>query len=136
MKNYLQRHKASLTTIQAVIDRLVQAGLLDDDSFAQYWVENRELFRPRGPRSLRFELRRKGVPDPVIDEAIEDIDESESAYRAAREQARRMSHLPYQVFCRRLGGFLQRRGFGYDVVRETVDRLWHESQAPAQEELS
>jgi len=131
---YLKRRNVPLITIQAVVDRLVRAGLVDDEAFAQYWVENRELFRPRGTRSLRFELRQKGVPDAVIDQAVEGIDEADSAYRAARERARRLRELDYQVFRRRLGGFLQRRGFDYDVVKETVNRLWQELRVSTEEE--
>jgi len=131
---YLKRRGVPPITIQTVMDRLVGAGLLDDKAFAQYWVENREHFRPRGVRSLRFELRQKGVPDAVIDKAITNIDETESAYRAGRERARRLRRLDYQEFRRRLGGFLQRRGFGYDVVKVIVDRLWQELQAAVEEE--
>jgi regulatory protein len=131
---YLKRRRVPPITIQTVMDRLVGAGLLDDEAFAQYWVENREHFRPRGIRSLRFELRQKGVPDTVIDKAITNIDETESAYRAGRERARRLRRLDYQEFRRRLGGFLQRRGFGYDVVKVIVDRLWRELQAAVEEE--
>lgn len=136
VKAYLQRHRVPDATIQGVIERLSSAGLLDDEAFARYWVENRESFRPRGQRSLRFELRRKGVPDAIVEEAIEEIDETESAYRAGRDRARQLSHLDYQVFYRRLSGFLQRRGFDYEVVKETVKRLWQESQGSEEEELS
>ena len=131
---YLQRHRVPDPTVRSVIERLSTAGLLDDEAFARYWVENREAFRPRGQRSLRFELRRKGVPDAVVEEAIEEVDEAESAYRAARDRARQLSHLDYQVFYRRLSGFLQRRGFDYEVVKETVKRLWLESRGSATEE--
>lgn len=131
---YLKRREVPPITIQNVMDRLMGAGLLDDEAFAQYWVENREHFQPRGVRSLRFELRQKGVPDAVIDKAITNIDETESAYRAGRERARRLRRLDYQEFRRRLGGFLQRRGFGYDVVKVIVDRLWRELQAAVEEE--
>ena len=130
---YLKRRRVPPISIQTVMDRLVGAGLLDDEAFAQYWVENREHFRPRGIRSLRFELRQKGVPDAVIDKAITNIDETESAYRAGRERARRLRRLDYQQFRRRLGGFLQRRGFGYDVVKVIVDRLWRELQTSEEE---
>lgn len=133
---YLKRRKASPDTIGTVVERLERAELLDDEAFAQYWVENREAFRPRGARSLRFELRQKGVPAAVIERAIEGIDETESAYRAARARVRRLWQADYQTFRRRLGGFLQRRGFGYGIVKETVDRLWQELQDCTEEELS
>jgi regulatory protein len=131
---YLKRKNTPPSPGRAVIDRLLEAALLDDEAFAQYWVENREQFRPRGLRSLRFELRQKGVADALIDEATAGIDETDSAYRAAHERARRLLHLDYQVFRRRLSGFLQRRGFGYDVVKETVDRVWREAQGCREED--
>jgi regulatory protein len=131
---YLARRKAPPAVTQTVIARLAAAGLVDDDAFARYWVENRESFRPRGRRSLRFELHRKGVPDTVVESATREIDEVESAYRAAQDRAQRLSSLDYQVFRRRLGGFLQRRGFDYEVVKETVDRLWRETHGSGEEE--
>ena len=133
---YLVRRKASPAVTRTVIARLAAVGLVDDDAFARYWVENRESFRPRGRRSLRFELRRKGVPDTVVESATQEIDETDSAYRAAQERAQRLSSLDYPVFRRRLGGFLQRRGFDYEVVKETVDRLWRELQGSGEEENS
>ncbi len=134
VETYLERKTTPPTIAQAVIDRLIGAGLLDDEAFARYWVENREHFRPRGTRALRLELHRKGVVNAVIDKAMTDIDEMESAYRAASKRARRYAHLDYQVFRRRIGGFLQRRGFGYEVVKEIVDRLWCETQVSMEEE--
>lgn len=131
---YLRRRKVPPNAVQTAVERLVGAGLIDDEAFAQYWVENREHFRPRGVRSLRFELRQKGVPNAVIERAIAHTDETESAYRAGREQVRRLRHVDHDLFRRRLGGFLQRRGFGYDIVKETVDRLWRELQVSTEEE--
>lgn len=131
--DYLRRRKVPPSTAQTVLERLSAAGLLDDSAFARYWVENREEFRPRGLRSLRFELRRKGVSDAEIEMATEELDEGESAYRAARERAQRLSGTDYQVFSRRLGGFLQRRGFDYEVVKETVARLWRELHVSTEE---
>ena len=134
--DYLKRRKAQPDTVHTVLERLEHAGLVDDTAFAQYWVENRESFRPRGSRALRHELRQKGVAEGVIAQTVEGIDETDSAYRAAHRRARQLGQLDYQAFRRRLGGFLQRRGFGYDVVKETVDRLWRELRAARETELS
>ena len=133
---YLQRRKVTPAVRQEVMDRLVQARLLDDQEFARYWVENREVFRPRGVYSLRFELRSKGVDEVTIQRAVEGLDEADSAYRAAAERARRLKGLGYADFRRRLAGFLQRRGFGYDITKDTVDRLWREAQGSEQGESS
>ena len=134
IEGYLKRHKVVPEIIPLVADRLTEAGLLDDQDFARYWVENREAFRPRGKRLLRSELRGKGIANAIIDQVIEDIDESDGAYRAARVRARRLSQLDYQTFRRRLSGFLQRRGFDYGTVKETVTRVWQELQTAAERE--
>ena len=102
------------------------ANLLDDEQFARYWVENRERFKPRGARALRYELRRKGVSDAVIDRAIVDIDESDSAYRAAESRARRYADEDQWTFRKKMSDYLARRGFSYDIIRNVVDRLWIE----------
>ena len=126
VQTYLKRRDVPEELIPPLIDRLQGSGLLDDEAFARYWVENRESFRPRGVRSLRFELRRKGVDDSVADGAVSGLDEPESAYRAAENRARRMTAMDYATFRRRLDGFLQRRGFSYGVSKDVVDRLWRE----------
>ena len=63
----LQNKGVPAAMIEAVIDRLTRAGLLDDVSFAEYWVEQRERFKPRSARMLRHELRQKGVAAVEID---------------------------------------------------------------------
>lgn len=122
----LREKRYSDSVIEQIIERLERAGLIDDESFARYWVENREQFKPRSSRGLRYELRKKGVEDDAIEAALEGLDEEESAYRAALDRARRTPHTSKQYFAKRLGDFLSRRGFTYQVVRPVVDRLWTE----------
>ena len=126
VSRYLAGKQAPDELIAQTVDRLRQAGLLDDRAFARFWVENRESFRPRGKVALRYELRRKGVGEEAIGAAIQDVDESEGAYRVAQTRALRLARVDRETFRRRLGGYLSRRGFSYSVVRETVERLWQE----------
>ena len=126
----IRRSLASKEIASGVIDevlrRLESLGYVDDYAFAQYWVENRERFRPRGARALRYELRQKGIADAIIQQALDGFDSGESAYAAARDQARRLRGLDRRTFRTRMSGFLARRGFEYGTVREVVDRLIHE----------
>jgi regulatory protein len=126
VRRNLHEKEYSETVIEQVMERLERAGLVDDAAFARFWVENREMSKPRSERGLRFELRQKGVSDEAISAALTEVNEEESAYRAALERARRIPRTDKQVFGKRLGDFLARRGFSYDVVREAVDRLWTE----------
>lgn len=116
--------------IDEVIARLSRAGLLDDDAFARYWLENREAFKPRGSRALRYELRQKGVADSIVDALLTDYDESDAAHRAARAQAQKLTRIhdyDIDVLRTKLHAFLNRRGFSFGITRDTVDRLLKES---------
>lgn len=115
-------------TIETVLARLKRAGLVDDRAFAQYWLENRGQFSPRSARALKFELRRKGIAAEIVDETLQAnaYDEGEAALRAALPQARRLARLDAREFKQKLGAFLGRRGFSYEVAAEAVRRAWEE----------
>lgn len=123
VRHYLRDKGFPEQVVEEVIGRLSRAGLLDDLAFARYWVENRETFQPRGQVLLRQELRQKGISDGVIDELLAELDEGKSAYEAGIQRARRYAHLDPEAFTQKMSGFLRRRGFEYEVVRETVARL-------------
>jgi len=123
VSRYLAGKRVPSQVGEEVLQRLSAAGLLDDLAFARYWVENRETFRPRGRRLLRQELRQKGVDYELIAEALGEVDEEESAYQAALRQARKYAGLDDGLFRQRMHNFLRRRGFSYEVVRETIPRL-------------
>ncbi len=108
------------------MQRLEQAGLSGDEAFARFWVENRERFRPRGPAALRYELRAKGVEREAIEAALETLDSADGAYRAAARKAQQLRDLDKTTFFRKLVEFLARRGFEYEVAKETAERHWRE----------
>lgn len=132
IKQRLQRHGFDNDSTEKALTSLKNQGLVDDTAFARFWIENRESFSPRSRRLTGLELRRKGLSNDVIEQVIGEIDESESAYRAALNKARRLTTADYKDFRRRLGEYLGRRGFGYKVINDTVKRIWQEFGSPEQ----
>jgi regulatory protein len=124
IRKYLFGKGYDAEVIDQVLSRLGELELLDDAAFADYWVEQRDNFRPRSPRALRHELQQKGIDRDVINNAVGEVDELSAARRSAVPQANRLAVLPREAFYQKLTGFLQRRGFGFAVVREVVDELW------------
>jgi regulatory protein len=112
--------------VERAVARLREQGLIDDGAFARYWNDNRQTFRPRSRRLTAMELRRKGLDSAAIEPVVGEIDDGASAYRAALDKAGRLHGTDFEVFRRRLGEFLRRRGFDYDIIQQTVNRVWTE----------
>ncbi len=135
----LRRKDFASEAIDAAIARLSDLELLDDAAFARYWVENRQAYRPRGASALRDELRRKGIDANVTSEVLNDDalagDESASAWGLARAALRKYAgSRDRNAFTRRMGSYLQRRGYSFEVIRPIVDQLWAEVSAEAEAE--
>ena len=123
----LNQQDIDTVVIENVIERLQKSGLLNDLSFAQMWIENRNEFRPRSHRMLAIELTKKGIQSDIISQIIEETTSDEVlAYTAAKKQARKYKHLEWQEFRRKLSSFLARRGFSYSTINPTVNQVWVE----------
>ena len=127
VRKNLEKHGYESDVIEQVLERLGRAGLVNDDQFAQTWVDNRSEFRPRGRRMLSLELRQKGLDDEAIESALSGLDEETLATQAARKYQRKLEGLPKPEFRRKLAGFLARRGFGYAVIEPVLERVWQET---------
>ena len=124
VRDNLKKNKVAPADIDAAVERLGRAGLLDDAGFAKMWVENREVFRPTSKRALALELRRKGVADGEIKVAVADTNDAAAADRLAEAKAARLAKLPWPEFRQKLLGILARRGFDFDTARTAVERAW------------
>ncbi|MCG8352383.1 MAG: RecX family transcriptional regulator [Chloroflexales bacterium] len=138
VRERLRRKAFGETSIEAAITRLTDLELLDDNAFAQFWVENRLACRPRGARALRDELRRKGVAGSIVESTLANnelmADDSERALTLARAALRKYRDAPDRFnFQRRMGGYLQRRGFDFDTITPILDLLWKELQSETEE---
>ncbi len=128
VRRNLNKHDTPESVIEEVLERLRRNRLVDDQQFANSWVENRSEFRPRGRRALQSELRQKGVDQEVIEEVLQDLDEEELAYQAAKKSVRKYLRFEWPEFRKKLLGFLARRGFNYAVAAPVVERVWAEEQ--------
>ncbi|MEO1646140.1 MAG: RecX family transcriptional regulator [Chloroflexota bacterium] len=113
--------------IESAIERMVKYGYLDDRAFAKFWIESRNRGKPRGKRALQYELRQKGISNAIIRELLDEmVDEESGAYKAAQKRVRRMRGKTEFEFRKKVGAFLQRRGFGFEAVRQALDDIIEE----------
>jgi regulatory protein len=77
---------------------------------------------------LKKELLAKGVNRETAETVAGEVDDEASALKVARKSASALKRLEYREFREKLGSYLQRRGFNYDVINKTVKRIWQEKQ--------
>ncbi len=138
VRRYLRRKETTPEIIETALARLDRLDFVNDRTFSGFWIESREQFSPRGARALKNELRMKGVERDIVDEMVNDEQDEERALRAGRKKAMALANAPnidYATFRNRLGSFLQRRGFGYQITTRTVRALWKELKEETGEEL-
>ncbi len=127
VRDRLKEKEVPPETIDAVIARLTGWGYIGDEGFARYWVENRGSNQPRGKRLLRQELWQKGVERETVEEALDDatIDEYADALTLARKRLVQVRNLDEATQRRRLGSYLQRRGYDWPTTKRALDTLLH-----------
>ncbi len=124
MERHLGEKGYSPEVVTATVERLLDESYLDDEAFARFWLENRERFRPRSQRALRYELRQKGIAAELIDSLLTDLDEDELAWAAVEGKVIQWQNLDEEEFKKKVLGFLNRRGFNYEVAYRMFDRAW------------
>jgi len=126
MKKLAQRG-CSAEVATAVLDRMTQVGLVDDQAYAQMLVRSQQAGRGLARRALARELRTRGVDEDVAQEALDiisDEDERDRARRLVDKKLRAMHGLGIDVQTRRLAGMLARKGYSsgmaFAVIREAI----------------
>ena len=80
----------------------------------------------RSMRALRGELRQKGLSEEAVRAALTSTNDREAAYAVGAKRVRRFAAASRDEFRRKLGDFLARRGFNYDIIEPVIERLWTE----------
>ncbi|MFF0324197.1 recombination regulator RecX [Nonomuraea angiospora] len=114
---------------EAVLSRFSELGLINDEAFAEAWVDSRHHGRGLAKRALAAELRHRGVDTDTVKEAVERLDPDQEAETARRLVERKLAStrsLDPQTRTRRLAGMLARKGYSsglaYRVIREALEQ--------------
>jgi len=103
---------------ERVFNRLFEKGYVDDEKFARFWVENRNVRKGSSMRKLQMELRGKGVETTIIEGVLADTDrvDADELQKIIAKKAARYDDI------QKLTAYLVRQGFRYDDVKEALAR--------------
>lgn len=114
--------------IQEMMDKCVSQRWIDDERYAENFVQSRSQNRKLGKNAIRMELLKKGVDRETIDNALTTVDredEYENALELVQKQLPRTANMDKQKRTARLLGMLARKGYpsdiAYAVIREAID---------------
>ncbi|MDE6280219.1 MAG: recombination regulator RecX [Oscillospiraceae bacterium] len=109
---------------EAVADRLTELGLLNDGEYARMVVRHYAA-KGYGPRKLRDELYRRGVPREYWEDAMEEREPDDSQIdKLARQKLRGAE--PTRENLKKVSDYLARRGYGWDEISSALERLREE----------
>jgi SOS response regulatory protein OraA/RecX len=127
LRETLARQELDQGIIEDEVARLERVGLLNDLALAEELIDRLHARKHLGRQAIVQELRRRGIEQQIIDQALE-ADGSDAsaeigrAIEVASQRARQLRGLDRQTAERRLSGFLMRKGYGSGTVRIAVGR--------------
>lgn len=110
------RPGVSQSVADRVLSKLEEKGYVDDEKFARWWVESRNLTKGSSLRKLQSELQAKGVDRTTIERLLNESDrhdEDEIKKIIAKKRGKYSDE-------QKLIAYLARQGFAYDDIKTAL----------------
>ena len=120
--DWCQRKKVAEEEKETYKQKLIELELLNDKDFAKWFTESRMNFRPRSRMILTYELASKGISKEITNEVLMEanFDELEMAKAIIQKNEFRWENVEIQKRREKRVKFLQRQGFGWDIIKKIV----------------
>lgn len=131
IRNKLSQKGYESNTIEGTILYLKRNGLIDDYAFAKSLVNDELNIKLSGYRLIKQKLLQKGISKEICQRILEETIDEEDALSACIMLAEKKLN----TICRnddkadkirKVGAFLQRKGYSYDMVQQAINRLFSE----------
>jgi regulatory protein len=141
LRDKLRDREYGTTVIDSVVTALRENGILDDTRFAEAFLHDRQLRNDSGPRLLRQEMRKRGVPLPVVDRLLSHsspAEQFERALRTARGYIKKTPRIRAEPVALKqqqsLGRYLLRRGFEWTTIASVLKKIFGNNALGSEEE--
>lgn len=122
--DYLIRKGFTDEETSEVCDYIEEVGLVDDDLYVKFFVEDSFRIKNKGARKIVYELKQRGIDDDKINEAIEEANDMQyDALKEAYERKLEATKSETDEYKRKnkIIRFLISRGFDYSDIKDIVD---------------
>ena len=122
LKRKMEKFKYSEDDIDGAITHLKELNYINDLEYIENYVRSKTNLKPQGVTRLKFDLKRKGIPDDLLNTffSADVVDENAGAAEALTRRWSKYSALtPHERF-QKAAQFLAGRGFTYSVIKKTI----------------
>ncbi|HLR21638.1 MAG TPA: RecX family transcriptional regulator [Tissierellaceae bacterium] len=111
--------------INNAINYCLDKNYINDTRFAETFIQEKTEINKLGSYRIKQELSIKGISREIIEEVLEpDYEqELEMATELALKKVSSYKNDNRNAQYRKLGGYLQRRGYNFDIVREVLENI-------------
>lgn len=111
--------------VQKAIEFCVEKDFLNDRLYAENFIRDRVNLKKHGSKRIQYDLISKGISKDIIDEVLDLSyeEEYERALDLATKRIKTYKNDDRNAIYRKLGGFLQRRGYSYDIVSKILGQV-------------
>jgi regulatory protein len=126
IREKLEKLKLPEAQIGKVLQTLKDEGFLDETRYAGMFVRDKLRFNRWGRIKIRYMLKAKQIPEEIIDDALEDINEKDYLEILKEELIKKRRQIkennPYQSR-NKLARFGQQRGFESGLIFQVLDEM-------------
>lgn len=126
IREKLEKFKLPGAHIERVLQKLKEEGFIDESRYAGMFVRDKLRFNRWGKIKIRYMLSAKHLPEQIIRDAIDGIDESYYAEILKEELQKKRRQIkddnPFNVR-NKLARFGQQRGFESGLIFQVLDEI-------------
>jgi regulatory protein len=124
MRKRLQEKGIKGKLAEEVMDELEKFHYIDDEKFAESYINDRVNLRPAGRFLIKMELKSRGVREPTIDrkleELISDEQELEMAQALVKKRINGLHPQESEKDRMKLMNYLKARGFSAGTISQAI----------------
>ena len=122
VKEFLYSKGYTEQTVECVIQKMNDYRFLDDSDYAESYAKS--YSKSKGKKLIEIELKRKGVAEEDMTEALENIgDQTESAVLVAEKYLKNKEKDKANLL--KCYKYLLSKGFDYDLSKSVIEKMGH-----------
>lgn len=129
MEKRLKQKGIEESIAREVMKELLKYKYLNDEEFAEAYINDRINFNPRGSFLMKKELKEKGIAEDIINEKIKELLPAEKEIELARKTAQKKlavldKDLNKNEIYQKIGAHLQTKGYAGYIIKEVLDDMF------------